>query len=257
MGKKVFPTPKPLRLLKQILALSTNASDNNIVLDFFSGSGTSAHAVMQLNAEDGGSRRFIMVQLPELCDEKSEAFKAGYQNICEIGKERIRRAGRKIQEELAAETPALNLEGKAPQPLDTGFKVFKLDSSNLKQWDSSPIPDRSVLEFERRLNEMMDSVKPDRGDLDMVYEVMLKMGRPLTETVTRLDFGGKTAYSIREDVLLIICLAKNISTETVKEMAALAPARLIFGQECFADMTELSNAKLFLRNLGIEFQFIL
>jgi adenine-specific DNA-methyltransferase len=247
----VFETPNPGRLIQKMLRIATTQNDYEIVLDFFSGSGTTAHAVMQLNDEDGGNRRFIVVQLPELTGNKD------YPSIAEIGKERIRRAGQQIQDELVKQGPKLDFEDQAAKPLDTGFKVFKLDTSNLKQWDSSPIPDRSLLEFERRLNEMMDSVKPDRTELNMIYEVMLKMGRPLTETVTPREFDGKKAYSIREDNLLIICLAKDINQEAVKQMAALAPARLIFGQECFADMTALSNAKLYLRNLEMPFQFIL
>jgi adenine-specific DNA-methyltransferase len=257
MDGKLFDNPKDHIELARLFGYICGDASDAIILDFFSGSGATAQAVMELNAEGGGNRRFICVQLPEQCDDKSVALKTGYQNICEIGKERIRRAGRQIQDDLSKQAPRLDFEGQAAEPLDTGFKVFKLDTSNLKQWDSSPIHDRSLLEFELRLNEMMDSVKPDRTELDMIYEVMLKIGRPLTETVTPREFDGKKAYCIREDNLLVICLAKDISQEAVKQMAALAPARLIFGQECFADMSALSNAKLYLRNLEMPFQFIL
>ena len=130
----IFDFPKPTRLLKRMVSIA--AKNDDIILDFFSGSATTAHAVMQLNAEDGGNRRFILVQLPELCDEKSEAYKAGYKNICEIGKERIRRAGKKILEE---HTQVTMEEDK--QPLDVGFRVFKLDTSNLHTWDTTPIED--------------------------------------------------------------------------------------------------------------------
>ena len=146
-NRYLFDFPKPVEIIKQLISQVSNADD--IILDFFSGSATTAHAVMQLNAEDGGNRRFILVQLPELCDEKSEAYKAGYKNICEIGKERIRRAGKKILEEHAQVT----MEGDK-QSLDVGFRVFKLDTSNLKTWDATPIEDEQLDLLYQRMNTM-------------------------------------------------------------------------------------------------------
>lgn len=140
LGNKAFSTPKPVRLLLRLLRLSTCYNENDIILDFFSGSAITAHAVMQLNAEDGGNRRFICVQLPELCDEKNEAYKAGYKTICEIGKERIRRAGAKILDEAAEANRQLKLGEEEKALPDVVFKVYKLDISNLAEWDASPHP---------------------------------------------------------------------------------------------------------------------
>jgi hypothetical protein len=142
----------------------------------------------------------------------------------------------------------LGFEDQTATPPDTGLKAFELDTPNPRQWDSSPIPDRRLLEFGRRLNEMTDSVTPDRAELDMTHGIMLKMGRPLTGTVAQREFDGKKAYCIRGDNLPIICLAKDTTQEAVKQMAALAQARLIFGQERLADMTVLTNAKLSLKS---------
>ena len=195
---KLFGFPKPVEFTKHFLKMATITSkdDNDIILDFFSGSATTAHAVMQLNAEDGGNRQFIMVQLPEVCDEKSEAYKAGYKNICEIGKERIRRAGEKIynlkckmenenSEQLTLQDNSTFSILNSTFP-DTGFRVFKLDTSNLKTWDAAPIEDDDLLTLYNRMNGMIHRVKPDRTDLDMVYEIMLKLGVPLTYSVQKI-----------------------------------------------------------------------
>lgn len=250
IGKKVFSTPKPIRLLNRILQLSTNAKDENIVLDFFSGSSATAHAVMQLNAEDGGNRQFIMVQLPEVCDEKSEAYKAGYQNICEIGKERIRRAGKKILEE----NNQMTLEDK--EQLDIGFKVFKLDSSNLKTWDNTPVTVEQMDLLYERMNNMIHRVKPDRSDLDMVCEIMLKLGVPLIYSITAVEINDKTAYSIGEDCLLLICLAPDVQPEDVEQMAEYAPAKLIISRESFVDDTAMANAHYILKDHGVELKLV-
>ena len=191
---------------------------------------------MEANKEDSGNRRFILAQLQELCDENSEAFKAGYKNICEIGKERIRRAGKKLTE---ANGQLSLLEAS---PLDTGFKVFKLDSSNLKIWDSSRFPEDDLLSISNRLNSMIDRVKSDRSDLDVVDEIMLKLGVPLTYSVTPLNIGPagpqgrKTAYSIGDDCLLIICLADNLTTEMIEEMAAYTPGQIILAEHSLVDL---------------------
>ena len=202
-----FNNAKNLDLIKSLLNLVNEKND--IILDFFSGSATTAHAVMQLNAEDGGNRQFIMVQLPEVCDEKSEAYKAGYKNICEIGKERIRRAGKKILEE----NNQMILEEK--EQLDIGFKVFKLDSSNLKTWDNTPVTAEQMDLLYERMNNMIHRVKSDRSDLDMVCEIMLKLGVPLTYSITTVEINGKTAYSIGDDCLLLICLAPDVQPKDV------------------------------------------
>ena len=194
--------------------LKVATDTDSIILDFFSGSATTAHAIMQLNAEDGGNRHFIMVQLPEVCGEKSEAFKAGYKNICEIGKERIRRAGKKIIESLAENEPSV----------DIGFKVFKLDSSNLKLWDDTPVAEDDIETLLSRMAGHIDGLKPDRSDEDLIYEILLKMGYPLTSSVAALDVNGVTVYSVDSNDMLI-CLQENITTEHIESMASLAPKK--------------------------------
>ena len=185
-NRRVFENPKSIDDIKKLVEYVTVKDDCDIILDFFSGSATTAHAVMQLNAEDGGNRRYIMVQLPEVCDEKSEAFKAGYKNICEIGKERIRRAGAKILEEAKQENSQLKL-GEEPKPLpDVGFKVFKLDSSNLKIWDDSLIDNEDIATLFDRIDGHLDGLKPDRSNDELVFEILLKMGYPLTVSYTHL-----------------------------------------------------------------------
>lgn len=245
----IFDFPKPTRLLKRMVSIASKNDD--IILDFFSGSATTAHAVMQLNAEDGGNRRFILVQLPELCDEKSEAYKAGYKNICEIGKERIRRAGKKILEE---HTQVTMEEDK--QPLDVGFRVFKLDTSNLKTWDTTPIEDEQLDLLYQRMNTMIHRVKPERTDLDMIYEIMLKLGVPLTYSVTSFSINNKTVYGVGNDCLLLICLAENVQPEDVEQMTEYAPAKIIISRDSFADDTAMANAYYILRDHGIELKLV-
>lgn len=249
--KGYFDGPKPVKLMHRLLLLA-NTSPDDIILDFFSGSATTAHAVMQLNAKDGGNRKFIMVQLPELCDEKSEAYKAGYKNICEIGKERIRRAGKKL-----SETDGQMKLDEEQSPIDTGFKVFKLNTSNLKTWDSSFIGEDNLLELTNRMNDMMNTIKPDRSDLDMVYEIMLKMGIPLTYSVTKVNIGGKMAYSIGDECLLLICLQEGVTTEIIEQMAEeYIPSKIILSEKCFADDTALSNAHYVLKDRKIELKLV-
>ena len=256
-GNKLFGFPKPIAFIKYFIkaVTATSIKNNDLILDFFSGSATTAHAVMQLNAEDGGNRRFIMVQLPEVCDEKSEAYKAGYRNICEIGKERIRRAGAKILSEAEAASAQLQL-GEESKPLpDVGFRVFKLDTSNLKTWDGEPVDGNMQLLLDR-MNDMIDTVKPDRSDLDMVYEIMLKLGVPLTYSVTPVTFGALTAYAVGDDCLLLICLQEGVTAELVEQMAEYAPAKLILADSSFADDTAMSNAHYILRDRGIELKLV-
>lgn len=248
----VFDGPKPVRLLNRLLTLA-NTDKDSIILDFFSGSATTAHALMQLNAEDGGNRKFIMVQLPELCDEKSEAYKAGYKNICEIGKERIRRAGKKILEEKGDQIAIGDEEKK---PLDIGFKVFKLDTSNLKLWDNTPITGNDQIEmFTERMNSMIYSIKDDRTDMDVVYEVMLKMGVPLDVPVQYIEINGKIVYIVGE-FLLMIALFDNITAEDIESIAAYAPAKIICAESSFKDDSALSNAHYILRDKQIELKLV-
>lgn len=271
-GAKIFIFPKPLELIKYLIKIASPVNNNeSIILDFFSGSATTAHAVMQLNAEDGGNRRFIMVQLPELCSEGSEAFKAGYRNICEIGKERIRRAGAKILEniepakqnekQIAKHAEQLSFvpdgedaSGNSPLP-DIGFKVFKLDSSNLKTWDSTPFPEDDLLSISNRLHNMIDRIKSDRTDLDVVYEIMLKMGVPLTYSVSPVDISGKTAWSVG-DFLLLICLSDGLTVEMIEEMANYAPGQIVLAENSLADDTAMSNAFYILRDRNIELKLV-
>lgn len=252
--KNLFSNPKPLELIKHLITFNTKNSD--IILDFFSGSATTAHAVMQLNAEDGGNRRFICVQIPELCDEKSEAYKAGYKNICEIGKERIRRAGAKILAEMNENNQQLEL-GAEEKPLpDVGFKVFKLDTSNLKTWDNTLVAEDDMQLLFDRMNGMIHRVKSDRSDMDMVCEIMLKLGVPLDCSVEKIEFNGKTAYTVGKDCLLLICLAEDVQPEDVETMAEYAPAKVIIARDSFADDTAMSNAHYILRDRGIELKLV-
>ena len=250
-GKRVFENPKSVDDIKKLVEYITAKTDGDIILDFFSGSATTAHAVMQLNAEDGGNRRFILVQLPELCDEKSEAYKAGYKNICEIGKERIRRAGKKILEEHSQVTMA---EGNPP--LDVGFRVFKLDTSNLKTWEGTPIENEQLDLLYQRMNSMIHRVKPERTDLDMIYEIMLKLGVPLTYSVTPFSINNKAVYGVGDDCLLLVCLAENVRPEDVEQMTEYAPAKIIISRDSFADDTAMANAYYILRDHGIELKLI-
>ena len=203
MQTKVFDFPKPVKLLKRVLEHGT--FKNSLILDFFSGSATTAHAVMQLNAEDGGNRKFIMVQLPEATDEKSEAYKAGYKNICEIGKERIRRAGKKIKEESPLTT----------QNLDTGFRVLKLDSSNMQ--DVYYCPEDST---EQTLFE--DNIKPDRSSEDLLFQVMLECNLPLSAKIETEKIAGKEVFSVNEGYL-IACFDEKVNEDVIKEVAKRQP----------------------------------
>ena len=252
---KVFGFPKPTALINYLLKAATSykPSNEDIILDFFSGSATTAHAVMQLNAEDGGNRRFICVQLPEVCDEKSDAYKAGYKSICEIGKERIRRAGAKILEEQGTQ---ITIDNDDKKPLDIGFKVFKLDTSNLRIWDNMPITgDNQTKIFTERMNSMINSIKDDRTDMDVVYEVMLKMGVPLDIPVQYIEINGKVVYIVG-DFLLMIALFDNITSEDIEAIAAYAPAKIVCAEQGFADDSALSNAYYILRDKQIELKLV-
>ena len=241
-GRQIFDTPKPHELIKAMLYFAS--SNDSIILDFFSGSATTAHAVMQLNAEGGGNRKFICVQLPEKTDEQSEAYKAGYKTICEIGKERIRRAGKKIKEE--------NKDKEGIENLDVGFKVFKLDSSNLIKWDNTPTTDEE--EVKNRIRQLsMDYLVAGRNDLDLLYEIMLKYGLSLTLPVEERKFDGVPAYIINHpDYKVLVCLAPNITLSAVEEMDKETIGTYIFADRCFADANILSNTEEILKKKDKE-----
>lgn len=253
-ASKVFGFPKPVELIKYLVKATTSTSvmDGDIILDFFSGSATTAHAVMQLNAEDGGNRKYILVQLPEVCDEKSEAAKAGYKNICEIGKERIRRAGKKLTDTDGQ----MQIGDSEKKPLDVGFRVFKLDSSNLQTWDATPVDELRMEDLLNRMNTMINRVKADRSDLDMVCEVMLKLGVPLTYSVNKMAVNSKAAYTVGDDCLLLVCLAADITPEDVEAMAEYVPAKVIISRDSFANDTAMANAYYILRDRGIELKLL-
>lgn len=218
----IFPFPKPLYLIHYLVQSLVNSDD--IVLDFFSGSATTAHAVMQLNAEDGGNRKFIMVQLPEVTDEKSEARKAGYANICEIGKERIRRAGKKIK----AEHP----EAK---DLDIGFRVLRLDSSNME--DVYYTPDKFD---EANLFNMVDNVKTDRNEEDLLFQVMLELDVPLSASIKQEQFAGKNVFVVA-DGHLIATFDKDVNESTVTEIAKRKPNFFVMRDASAANDNVLDN----------------
>ena len=248
--KRIFPKPKPIGTIKRCIQLS--CTPNDIILDFFSGSATTAHAVMQLNKEDGGNRKFICVQLPEVCEENTEAYKAGYKTICEIGKERIRRAGKSLSETDAQ----LTLDDADKSPLDIGFRVLKLDSSNLKTWDTTPVEEEQMSLFVERMNNMVHRVKTDRTDMDMVFEVMLKLGVQPTAVVEKKDVNGKTVYTVGNDSLLLICLAESVKPEDVEAMAEFAPGKIVVSRDSFADDTAMANAHYILRDKKIELKLV-
>lgn len=212
MGDKVFDYPKPHQLIKYLINLVTNK--NSLILDFFSGSATTAHAVMQLNAEDGGNRKFIMVQLPEQTDEKSEAYKAGYKNICEIGKERIRRAGEKILEE--------NKDKENIDKLDVGFRVLKTDSSNMK--DVYYSPEDTEQSF---LDSLEDNIKVDRTQEDLLFQVMLDLGVPLSSDIEVEQIEDAKVFKV-EDRFLVACFDGAISDEVVRQIADMKPFYAVF-----------------------------
>ncbi|MCI6197367.1 MAG: site-specific DNA-methyltransferase [Prevotella sp.] len=222
-GVAVFETPKPMELILHFLRLASK--DGDIILDFFSGSSAAAHAVMQLNAEDGGNRKFIMVQLPELTDEKSEAYKAGYKTICEIGKERIRRAGKKIK----ADSPLTT------QDLDTGFRVLKLDSSNMEDIYYTP-KDIS----QANLFSLVDNVKSDRTAEDLLFQVMLELGATLDSKIATEVVAGKTIYNVAEGYL-VACFDKDVTDEVVTTIAKMHPLYAVLRDTSMATDSTATN----------------
>lgn len=213
----VFSNPKPVNLIKWCVNL--HFKNDVTVLDFFSGSATTAHAVMQLNAEDGGKRKFIMVQLPEVCAENSEAYKGGYKNICEIGKERIRRAGKKIKEENPLTT----------QDLDIGFRVLKCDSSNMEDVYFTP---KEYMDKQQSL--FIDNIKKDRNDEDLLFDAMLKLDTPLSSKIEKITIAGKTVYNVAQGHLMA-CFDKNVTDEVITAIAKEMPSYFVMRDSSQAD----------------------
>ncbi|WP_040209109.1 site-specific DNA-methyltransferase [Neobacillus jeddahensis] len=234
LGGRYFDNPKPVELLKDFIRI---AAREGIILDFFSGSATAAQATMELNAVDKGKRRFIMVQLPEMTDKSSEAYKAGYKNICDIAKERIRRAGKKIVEEHQA--------SNGNDSLDIGFKVFKLSNTNLKEWNEES------LDLEKELLDIVEPIKAGRTQEDVVYEILLKYGIDLNVPIDITNIAGKTVYSVGMGYLLI-CLDYELTLEQIEEMAKRNPARIVFYDEGFKDDTVRTNAQQILKRYGVD-----
>lgn len=219
MGDKTFDNPKNINLIIRCLKMIVKFDKDSLILDFFSGSATTAHAVMQLNAEDGGKRKFIMVQLPEVCAENSEAYKAGYKNICEIGKERIRRAGQKIKEENPLTT----------QDLDIGFRVLKCDSSNMEDVYFTP---KEYMDKQQSL--FIDNIKKDRNDEDLLFDAMLKLDTPLSSKIEKINIAGKTVYNVAQGHLMA-CFDKNVTDEVITAIAKEMPSYFVMRDSSQAD----------------------
>ena len=250
LGTKVFSFPKPSALIKYLI--STSTEKNDLVLDFFSGSATTAHAVMQLNAEDGGHRKFIMVQLPEETDEKSEAYKAGYKNICEIGKERIRKAGKKIKGDCTAKIDEYNskvrvlmnnpnskgipIEEDEPMPIpDIGFRVLKCDTSNMKEVYYNPV------KYEQSLfSRLEDNIKEDRTPEDLLFQVMLDLGVLLSSKIEETTIAGKKVFNV-EDNYLIACFDDNVTEDVITEIAKQKPYYFVMRDSSMANGSVATN----------------
>lgn len=215
--ESIFSYPKPVLFINKIIKYAD--TNDSIILDFFSGSATTAHAVMQLNAEDGGKRKFIMVQLPEVCAENSEAYKAGYKNICEIGKERIRRAGKKIKEENPLTT----------QDLDIGFRVLKCDSSNMEDVYFTP---KEYMDKQQSL--FVDNIKKDRSDEDLLFDAMLKLDTPLSSKIEKITIAGKTVYNVAQGHLMA-CFDKNVTDEVITAIAKEMPSYFVMRDSSLAN----------------------
>lgn len=235
METNAFSYPKSVGLLKHLLEIATNK--DSVILDFFSGSATTAHAVMKLNAEDGGHRKFIMVQLPEVTDEKSEAYKAGYKNICEIGKERIRRAGQKIRnEQLEIRNDADSSSLVTPNSsLDIGFRVLKCDTSNMKDVYYNPA------EYEQSLfSRLEDNIKEDRTPEDLLFQVMLDLGVLLSSKIEETTIAGKKVFNV-EDNYLIACFDSDVTEETIKAIAKQKPYYFVMRDSSMANDSVATN----------------
>jgi adenine-specific DNA-methyltransferase len=242
---KIFPNPKDHEVLAQLFALATG--DNDIILDFFAGSGSTAHAVVELNRRYGGNRKFILVQLPEPVAEDSVAFEYGYRTIADIMKTRVRR----VIEKATADN-ALNLDN---QTMDLGFKVFKLSSSNFKVWDASSVGGNGEL-LKEQLKLFADNIKPGRRQLDLLYEILLKSGLPLTATIHKICVNGQDVFSIADGTMLI-CLEETIQQRTIQGLVELGPRHIVCLDIAFHGNDNLkTNAKLLMESHHIEFHTV-
>jgi len=241
-------TPKPTKLIKRILSISTETDSSDIVLDFFAGTSSTAHAVLGLNKEDKGNRKFIMVQLPEQCDEKTNVYRGGFKNIADIGKERIRRVIKKIEDEKK-DNPGLfdNIDQ------DLGFKVFKLRPSNFKIWRGSSIENGEALE--EQLDAFIDPVKPGSAEENMLYELLLKSGYDLISKVEQKTC-GEAAYYVIENGEMVIALS-SITEALVKDIITLKPRKVICLDKLFANNDQLkTNTVLQMKDAGVEFKTV-
>lgn len=235
-GHSYFDYPKPVDLIKRCIQLYTEQDD--IIVDFFSGSASTAHATIQLNTEDDGNRKFIMVQLPELYEEKSEAYKVGYKNICEVGEERIRLAGEQIKHQWQEEHPGEEFN------TDIGFKVFELDSTNIIPWDDAAQYNES------NLFDLSEVFKKDRTKEDILYEIMLKYGI-FDKKVEQIDVNGKTMFRIGKRYM-VVCLEDDVNSEDVKAIGELGPRVVVFKEDGFINDNAKINATYNLEKYGVE-----
>jgi len=239
-GKKVFPFPKPVEMIQRIVEMGTNKDDKSIILDFFAGSGTTANAVMKQNEKDGGNRKWVCVQLPELCDEESEAYKAGYKSIAEIGKERIRRVGRKIEKESKSK-------------VDLGCKVLKLEKSNFKIWHGKFENTENLL---NAMAEFVDNVQKGSKEENILFELILKSGLDLNVSVEEKEFSGEKYYSL-DGGKLIVYLGKKITKELSEEIQEAKPEKFICLDGCFQNNDQLkTNVSLQMEQEKIDFKVI-
>ena len=257
-NKKIFDYPKPTLLIKKLILFSGSEKED-IILDFFSGSATTAHSTMQLNAEDGGNRKFIMVQLPEKLDEKSEAYKDGYRTICDIGEERIRRAGEKVKSDLIEKNNKEGMLSKNqvnPDDLDVGFKVFSLDSSNLTEWQAN------FDELESNIDLFESNFLNGRSELDILFEIMLKNGLDLTYPVTEISEGNHKIYDVAAGNLFV-CLNDNINRDVARKIATLRKeygietSQVVFKDSGFENDTEKLNCYEILKEAGFQDSYLL
>lgn len=226
MGSIDFSNPKPVALLEDLVTYATNPHSNDIIMDFFSGSATTAHGMFLSNLVEAGNRRFVLVQLPEKCDQESEAYKAGYKNICEIGKERIRRAGRKIKEDAGLTAPA---------DLDIGFRCLRLDESNMK-----PVYYTPDEVGQQDLFSLVDNVKEDRTPEDLLFQVMLDLGVLLSSTIEVKEIAGKKVFNVA-DGFLLACFDHDVTEETVKAIAQMKPYYAMFRDSSMANDSVATN----------------
>ncbi len=239
-GQKTFDFPKPLDLLMFLVQQSTSADD--LILDFFAGSGTLGEAVWRQNASDQGRRRFVLVQLPERCAANHPAYKAGFPTVCAIARERLCRASSQLHQE---------------QPLfnqDCGFRYFRLDTSSFRHWDPTPQPDEDLLHLYGRLHELIDKVKDDRTPQDVATELLLQNGLPLDSAITSIEVEGHTVWRLGPQVLL--CLQSGWTEDSIEKLLALKPQTIISAEECFPDSATLSNVSFLLQQHTVEFRLV-